>query len=172
MSGHITLLSWGFASAALLAVGIALSLSGGPPLRRLAGSTFLKVSALVLAGFGWGALGPGGREPAPSALAAFFVVLMFSLLTWFLEYEFAARLERAEPVTVKTRPAPSAHRAKDYVRRYPEQTEISPGGNPVTMGPPVYGAHPLPKMTRPIEPSTSVLGEDNPPMPRPPVGAP
>jgi hypothetical protein len=139
----------------------------------LAGSTFLKASILVLAGFGWGALGPGGREPAPSALAAFFVVLMFSLLMWFLEYQFASRLEEEGPITERTRPEPPVHRAKDYVRRYPEKKPFAQGDDSAATEPTVYNVKPLPRMIRPIEPfSSSELGEDNPSAAPPTAGNP
>jgi hypothetical protein len=139
LTGHFTLLSWGFASAALLGVGMALALGGGPAVRRLAGSTFLKASCLVLAGFGWGALGPGGRAPAPSALAAFTVVFIFLFLLWGLEFVLAMRLEEEEPEKNQPRPAPMIHRAKDFVRRYPEKfpnriAERETGGDPPELG--------------------------------------
>jgi len=120
MTGSFSLLSWGFAASALLSLGTALLSWDGPPGRRLAGSFALKASGLVTALFGWGALGLGGRESAPSASAAFWVVASYALLSAVFEWGVFSRLK--DPSDRAQAPkGVSFPRARDFVKRYPEK---------------------------------------------------
>jgi len=98
VNGHFSLLTWGMAATALLIVGLSLALGSGNAQRRAAGSGLLKLSLLFLAGWGWAAVHPGPYGVIPSSLAAFLVLLLYSLSTFAAEAVWSLSLdEEAAP---------------------------------------------------------------------------
>jgi hypothetical protein len=121
VTNTFTLLSWGFAASAFLVVGMALALWDGSCPQRLLGSVCLKASGCVLALFGWGVYFSGGRESAPSAAAGFTVVAAYAVLMACVEICLAAKLGREENDGARRSAATPVHRARDFVKRYPEK---------------------------------------------------
>ena len=111
MNGHFSLLTWGVAATALLIVGLSLALGEGPAPRRAAGSGLLKLALLFLAGWGWAALHPGPYGVIPSSLAAFTVILLYSLSTFAAEAVWSRSLDEE--------PAPPEPERRPPVRRKP-----------------------------------------------------